>query len=116
MAIVKCKYIKYRCGNGFQYGMLCTHHDYGFNEDEYDGFCEYGCVNPKWDEQGEDGTITVHIPYQCKYVYDEVIMFEKNIKCFELNDEELIMGRKSISTARIKRLVIDDETIIQEDA
>ena len=54
------------------------------------------------------------IPFQCRYVDEEIVMFEKNVKSWELDNYELKIGRRSIDVNAIRELVIDGETIIKE--
>ena len=111
MANIKCKYIRWRCYDGtYQHsGSICKHHDDPWGRAEYDDLCDYGECEPYQTEGG-----LTAIPYQCKHVQEEIVMFEKNVKSWTLDNDELSMRGLSINVSNIKELVIDGKTIIEE--
>lgn len=109
MAQIKCKYYRYRCYDGSyeRSGRICEHHDWC---DEYDDGCEFADTKPY---RADNGMIA--IPLQCKHVCREVVMFEKKVSAFELDDDYLEISRRTIPIERINRLVIDGEIIIDKE-
>lgn len=106
MAIIKCKYVRYRCVDGTYYhnGDICQHHDNG----EYDGLCDYADDAPCRDRLG-----VYKNPMQCAHVQPETVMFERNAKSFELDWDYLTVGRLKVDIERIEYLSIDGEEIIK---
>ena len=111
MANIKCTYYRYRCNDGtYEHnGRICDHHDYGWAGDEYDSCCDYADDKPYKAENG-----MYAIPLQCRYVYEEEVMFEKAVRQYELDDDSLTMPRKEIPLHRIKYLCIDGKEIISD--
>ena len=108
MANIKCTYRRWRCYDGSMehQGRLCKHHTWdGY---EYDDSCDYGNCEPYRTENG-----MIAVPFQCRYVQEETVIFEKNVKSWTLDDDELTMRGLSIDVSNIKELVIDGKTIIE---
>lgn len=112
---IKCVYFKHICtrfpgirldepGNR----STCEHHE-GFHN-EYDDCCEFADAGPK---RTDDGFI--EISFQCRYVKRETIRFEKQVRSFWLDDNDLKIGRLTIPTERIRELSIDGRQIIGEE-
>lgn len=110
MSQIRCTYRRWRCYDGTyeHYGNICKHHQY--NGFEYDEGCEYGNCEPY---RTEDGLMVV--PLQCKYVVEEIVMFEKNVKSWTLDNDELSMRGKTIDICNIKELVIDGKSVIGDE-
>lgn len=112
MTSIKCKYVRYRCGRDYySYGSPCKHHSRWSSDSpiEYDDCCDYADARPlKVDSVYE-------IPLRCRNMYLEDVMFEKCVKSFWLDENELLIGRRSINVADIVELIIDGRMIIGEE-
>lgn len=104
MTSIKCKYMRYRCIDGTyaHNGQICNHHvSFG---GEYDESCEYGDGARRFPE----------LLWICSNACEEIVMFEKNVKSFELNWDYLTLRGQKIDTDKIKYLAIDGEVIIDD--
>ena len=106
MANIKCKYYRHRCGYG-EYGWagrICSH--ISWDVSFYDCYAHDGCIH------GDSGDFDMDV---CKHAYRETVIFEKNIKSYELDDDGLSFRRQFIPYHRINYLFIDGKEVISED-
>ena len=110
MASIKCKYVRHRCVDGTyeHHWDICHHHETWGGE--CDELCEYCDCEPV---PIVDNTFA--FPMQCRHLREETVMFEKNVKSFELDGQQLKIGRLTIDADRIKHLTIDGEVVIARE-
>lgn len=109
MSSIKCIYYRFRCLDGTykHQGRICRHHDTPC--DEYDGCCDCADDTPKITDVG-----VYEIPLQCRHAYKEEVRFEELVRCYELDDDWLMIPKHKIPTDRIIRLIIDGEHVIDK--